>query len=174
MTRHALGLPFATLAAGMIATPLMLSAAHAQMTNQPPAPDQRGTPSATTNQPTARNQSGTDQLGMNTPASRNTVGPDATGRALPTMNVSRTTITRAGKAMHNVLAINKTYGAKLNATTDPATKQQIVATAKQKAMVAIKDQGLTIGQYNQVLASAARNPVLRQQLLNTAGFSASN
>jgi hypothetical protein len=96
------------------------------------------------------------------------------GRSMPAANVSRTTIAKAGKAMHQVMAINQSYGAKMSAATDPSTKAQIVAAAKQKAMAAISAQGLTVSQYNQVLASAQSNPAVRQQLLSTAGATANN
>lgn len=111
------------------------------------------------------------------PAMAQTASPGDTGsssgmRAVP--QVSPQTVSKAGKAMHNVLAINKSYGDKLQKTSDPAGKQELVAMAKQKATTAITDQGLTVGEYNQVLASARQNQSMRQQLLNAAGVTASN
>jgi hypothetical protein len=107
-------------------------------------------------------------------ATTHPVTPQAMGRSMPAANVSRTTIAKAGKAMHQVMVINQSYGAKMSAATDPSTKARIVAAAKQKAMAAISAQGLTVSQYNQVLASAQSNPAVRQQLLSTAGATANN
>ncbi|MCU4159598.1 DUF4168 domain-containing protein [Acidiphilium sp. AL] len=131
-------LPFAALAAGLIATPMLAGTALAQMT-APAAPQPR------------------QSTGM-----------------MPAHPLSHATIAKAGHALRKVVAINKMYGDKLAKTTDPAAKQQLVATAKQKAMGAITRQGLTVGQYDQVLASAEQNPAMRQQLLSAAGISAKN
>ncbi|MEE3501600.1 DUF4168 domain-containing protein [Acidiphilium acidophilum] len=110
------------------------------------------------------------------PAFAQTMAPGTTpgtssGTMMPAGPASSATIAKAGRAMHDVMAINQRYAAKLTASTDPATKQQIVARAKQKAESAITSHGLSVGQYNQVLASAQSNPALRRQLLNDAGLS---
>ena len=80
------------------------------------------------------------------------------------------TITRAGHALHDVLAINHQYGARLADTHDPAGKQRIVVLARQQAAAAIQRQGLTIDRYDQVLELARENPTVRQQLLQAAGI----
>lgn len=99
------------------------------------------------------------------------VAPTGSAQAAGIPPVSQATIAKAGQAMRDVVSINRTYAARLSASTDPATKAQIVARAKQKAEAAIAGQGLSVGQYNQVLASARQNPALRQRLLNDAGLS---
>ncbi len=81
------------------------------------------------------------------------------------------TVAKAGKALHQVLDINHTYGAKLAHTTDPAGKQRLIAAAKDKASAAITAQGLTVRQYDQVLAEARQNPALRARLFAAAGLS---
>jgi Domain of unknown function (DUF4168) len=80
------------------------------------------------------------------------------------------TIARAGHALHDVLAINHHYGARLADTHDPAGKQRIVVLAQQQAAAAIQRQGLTIDRYDQVLELARENPTVRQQLLQAAGI----
>ena len=138
-------LPFAALAAGLIATPLLAGTALAQMA-APPAPQGTGTSTM----------------------------PPTTNPGMPAQPMSHATIAKAGHALRQVVAINKMYGNKLAKTSDPAAKQQLVAAAKQKAMGAITSHGLTVGQYNQVLASAEQNPAMRQQLLSAAGLPAKN
>ncbi|EGO95746.1 DUF4168 domain-containing protein, partial [Acidiphilium sp. PM] len=87
-------------------------------------------------------------------------------------SASPQTIARAGKALHQVLEINHSYGAKLAHTTDPAGKQRLIASAKDKATTAITAQGLTVRQYDQVLAEARQNPALRARLFAAAGLPA--
>jgi parvulin-like peptidyl-prolyl isomerase len=107
-------------------------------------------------------------------ATTHPVTPQAMGRSMPAGNLSHATITKAGKALHEVMAINQSYKAKMSAATAPSTKNQILTAAKQKAMAAISAQGLTVSQYDQVLASAQNNPAVRQQLLSASGANANN
>ena len=95
-----------------------------------------------------------------------------TGSMSAAPSASPQTIARAGKALHQVLEINHSYGAKLAHTTDPAGKQRLIASAKDKATAAITSQGLTVRQYDQVLAEARQNPALRARLLAAAGLPA--
>ncbi len=96
----------------------------------------------------------------------------ATGPMSAAPSASPQTIARAGKALHQVLEINHSYGAKLAHTTDPAGKQRLIASAKDKATTAITAQGLTVRQYDQVLAEARQNPALRARLFAAAGLPA--
>ncbi|WP_287835117.1 DUF4168 domain-containing protein [Acidiphilium sp.] len=95
-----------------------------------------------------------------------------TGSMSAAPSASPQTIARAGKALHQVLEINHSYGAKLAHTTDPAGKQRLIASAKDKATAAITSQGLTVRQYDQVLAEARQNPALRARLFAAAGLPA--
>lgn len=95
-----------------------------------------------------------------------------TGSMSAAPSASPQTIARAGKALHQVLEINHSYGAKLAHTTDPAGKQRLIAAAKDKASAAITAQGLTVRQYDQVLAEARQNPALRARLFAAAGLPA--
>lgn len=167
-------LSFTAVAATLVAAPLLVGTGFAQMAGQSADQPQGGMPQSTTGQ-TNLGQTNMGQGNIGESANGTTPeAPGGMGRSMAATNVSHSTIAKAGKAMHNVLAINQSYGKQLSATTDPATKQQIVATAKQKAMIAIKNQGLSVGQYNQVLAAAEQNPALRQQLLSSAGVTAKN
>lgn len=110
--------------------------------------------------------------GQNAPG-QSAPGQNAPSQAMPApQNVSAARIHQAGKALHQVLAINHSYGAKLSGAKTTAQKQQVVAVAKQKATAAIKQQGLSIQQYNEVLAAAQRNPAVKAQLLAAAGVKA--
>ena len=95
-----------------------------------------------------------------------------TGSMSAAPSASPQTIARAGKALHQVLEINHSYGAKLAHTTDPAGKQRLIASAKDRATAAITSQGLTVRQYDQVLAEARQNPALRARLFAAAGLPA--
>lgn len=79
-------------------------------------------------------------------------------------------MTKAGHALKDVLKINHEYGAKLSQAKSKQAKQQIVSTARSKAKQAIQNDGLTVGQYNQVLAAARQNPKVREKLLAAANI----
>lgn len=95
-----------------------------------------------------------------------------TGSMSAAPSASPQTVAKAGKALHQVLEINHSYGSKLAHTTDPAGKQRLIASAKDKATTAITAQGLTVRQYDQVLAEARQNPALRARLFAAAGLPA--
>ena len=92
--------------------------------------------------------------------------------AAPAAAFPQATMTKAGHALRDVMAINRSYGSKLARTPDAAGKRQLIAEAKQQAQGAIARHGLTIAEYRQVLASAQQNPAVRQQLLSAAGLPA--
>ncbi|MGH7101465.1 MAG: DUF4168 domain-containing protein [Acetobacteraceae bacterium] len=81
---------------------------------------------------------------------------------------SAATITNAGHALHDVMAINHTYSEQLNQTKDPASRQQIITEDKAKGAEAVNRNGLTVDQYNQVLEAARKDPNLRQKLIDAA------
>jgi hypothetical protein len=101
----------------------------------------------------------------NSPARQQTPQGNATSS-----NYSDATIAKAGHALRDVLTINQTYRNKLTSTSDMATRRQIIADAKQQAVAAIGRDGLTVDQYNQILASARDNLAVRQRLLSAAGI----
>lgn len=84
------------------------------------------------------------------------------------------TITKAGQALRDVTEINRNYSEKLAKASDPAGKQQVIAAARRKAATAIRHDGLTVRQYDQVLASARRDPTIRERLLQAAHISQGN
>ncbi|HQT74495.1 MAG: hypothetical protein B7Z59_03200 [Acidiphilium sp. 37-67-22] len=106
------------------------------------------------------------------PGAATPVPAPTTGSMAAAPAASPQTVAKAGKALHQVLDINHTYGAKLAHTTNPAGKQRLIASAKSKATAAITAQGLTVRQYDQVLAEARQNPSMRAQLFAAAGLPA--
>jgi hypothetical protein len=94
------------------------------------------------------------------------------GGTAPAATVPPATMAKAGHALHDVMAINRSYGSKVAQTSDPAGKQRLITEAKQQAEGAIARDGLTIAEYKQVLATAQQNPAVRQQLLSAAGLPA--
>lgn len=85
-------------------------------------------------------------------------------------HVPQQELTKAGHALKDVLQINHEYGAKLSQAKSKQQKHKIVTMARSKAKQAIKSDGLTVGQYNQVLAQARQNPKVREKLLAAAGI----
>lgn len=81
---------------------------------------------------------------------------------------SEATITKAGHALHDVMAINHSYSDQLQQTKDPASRQQIMTEDKTKGTEAVNRNGLTVDQYNQVLEAARKDPNLRQKLIDAA------
>lgn len=100
-----------------------------------------------------------------------TGAPVPANQAMPApRHVSPVTIDKAGKALRQVLEINRSYGARMSGTTDAARKQQLVAAARDKATAAITREGLSVEQYDAVLAAARRDPAIRAELLGAAGL----
>jgi hypothetical protein len=85
--------------------------------------------------------------------------------------ISDPTITKAGHAFHDVSMINRDYNARYQNTADPSARQQIVTEDYQRGAEAVARNGLTLNEYNQVLAVAQQNPAVRQRLLAVAQMS---
>ncbi len=96
--------------------------------------------------------------------------PGVNGGAALSPTYSDATMTRAGHALRDVLSINQTYRQKLAATSDPDGKKQIVNEAKQQATAAVTRDGLSVDQYNGILADAQKDPTVRARLLSAAGI----
>lgn len=95
----------------------------------------------------------------------------AAGPALaqsPGPQFSAATITKAGHALHDVMAINQAYAGQLQHVTDPASRQQIIAEDETKGVEAVNRNGLTVDQYKQILEAARQDPTLRQKLIAAA------
>lgn len=96
--------------------------------------------------------------------------PAMSGNSATSPSYSDATMSKAGHALHDVLAINESYRQKLVATNDTNTKRQLASEAQQKATAAVTRDGLSVDQYNQILAQARQDPALRTRLLNAAGI----
>lgn len=83
--------------------------------------------------------------------------------------ISDTEITQAGQTFHDVSKINRDYSAQLSRTADAAARQQIVNEDRQQGAAACARHGLTVSEYQRVLAVAQQNPAVRQRLLSAAG-----
>lgn len=83
--------------------------------------------------------------------------------------ISDTEITQAGHTFHDVSKINQDYNARLSHTADAAARQQIINEDRQKGAEACARNGLTVNEYQRVLAVAQENPAVRQRLLTAAG-----
>jgi len=81
------------------------------------------------------------------------------------------TITKAGHAFHDVSMINRDYNTRFANTADPSARQQLVNEDYQRGAEAVARNGLTVGEYNRVLAVAQQDPAVRQRLLSVAGVS---
>lgn len=88
--------------------------------------------------------------------------------------ISDETLTRAGRAFHDVSQINQDYNNRYAATADPSARQQLVSEDYQRGVEAVARNGLSVDQYNRVLAVAQQDPSVRQRLLSIAGASQGN
>lgn len=80
-----------------------------------------------------------------------------------------TEITQAGQTFHDVSKINQEYNAQFSSTADATARQRIVNEDRQKGAEACARHGLTVNEYQRVLAVAQQNPAVRQRLLAAAG-----
>lgn len=85
-------------------------------------------------------------------------------------SVSDTTIQRAGKALKDVVAIRQRYSRQIQAGNG-GDQQELIKRAQAESAQAVKAQGLSVSQYNNVIELARSDPNVKQRLLTAAGAS---
>lgn len=84
------------------------------------------------------------------------------------VNPSDEVIAKVGRAVGQVTAIGENYRDGLAIARSDAEKQELARQAEEAAVQAISDQGLSIAQYNRVVAAADDDPALEERLLEAA------
>jgi hypothetical protein len=82
--------------------------------------------------------------------------------------ISDETVTKVGRAVGQIALIREAYREGLSELDGDGDKQELAERAEAAAVRAISDQGLSIVEYNRVVASADDDPELEQRLLAAA------
>lgn len=91
-----------------------------------------------------------------------------TGDGGTTPNFSDETVSRVGRAVGQIALIREAYQEGLNKLDSDDEKQELAERAEAAAVKAISEQGLSIPEYNHVVATADDDPALEQRLLAAA------
>lgn len=84
--------------------------------------------------------------------------------------VSAQSLAKFKKAFHNVLAISHKYSPKIRKTHNARKAQALQRKARTQMVQAVKNSGLSVRKYNDIVAKMQRDPTLRKQVMSgTAG-----
>ena len=78
------------------------------------------------------------------------------------------TISKAGRAVGQIALIRDAYRKGLNELDSDSEKQELAQRAEAAAVEVLNEQGLSIAEYNQMVATADDDPALQQRLLAAA------
>ena len=84
---------------------------------------------------------------------------------LQSADVSDQTVSQVGKAVVQILKLRQTMEASMATAHTDEERQSIADEVETAAVVAISDQGLTVEQYNQVIAAAQADSELEERVL---------
>jgi uncharacterized protein (DUF1015 family) len=84
---------------------------------------------------------------------------------LQSSDVSDETVTHVGKAVAHILKLRQTLEENMAAARTDEERQTIAEQVETAAVTAISDQGLSIDEYNQVIASARDDADLEERVL---------
>lgn len=82
--------------------------------------------------------------------------------------ISDETVSRVGRAVGQIVLIREAYREGLAELDSDGEKQELAERAEAAAVKAISEQGLSIVEYNHVVASADNDPDLENRLLAAA------
>jgi hypothetical protein len=85
--------------------------------------------------------------------------------ALQSADVSDQTVSQVGKAVVQILKLRQSMESTMATAHTDEERQSIADEVETAAVVAIGDQGLTVEQYNQVIASAQADGELEERVL---------
>jgi hypothetical protein len=83
-------------------------------------------------------------------------------------NFSDETVTKVGRAVGQIALIREAYREGLADLDSDGEKQELAQRAEQAAVQAISEQGLSVTEYNRVVATADDDPDLEERLLAAA------
>jgi hypothetical protein len=94
--------------------------------------------------------------------------PDA---AAPDASVSDQKLDQTAAAIQNVKKVKDNYGQKLSAAS-PDEKDKIMSDARVALEKAVTDQGLSVEEYDSIIAVAQNHPNVRERLVQRLGGAA--
>jgi hypothetical protein len=125
---------------------------------------------ATTHRRTRRSGAGLRQ--RSTAAQRREKVPEFRKNQLdgnePSIEVSEETISQVGKAVAHVAKVQQAYSARLGTAQTDDEKESLAQQAETAAIRAIREQGLSVDQYNQVVNAAEEDLDLQERVLAVA------
>lgn len=83
-------------------------------------------------------------------------------------HISSKALSEFKTAFHNVLAISKKYSPKIRQTHNAKKAQVLQRKAQTKMVQAVKNSGLTVQKYNNIVAKMQHDPSLRKQVMGGA------
>ncbi len=84
---------------------------------------------------------------------------------LQNADVSDETVSHVGKAVAQILRLRQTLEENMATARTDEERQNIAAQVETAAVTAISDQGLSVDEYNQVIASARDDAELEERVL---------
>ena len=86
----------------------------------------------------------------------------------PNTDISDEVVTKVGKAIGQIAAINQAYKTDMAAAETADEKHELAQRVELQAVDAVSDQGLSIEQYNEVVTAAEGSPDLEERLVTAA------
>lgn len=115
--------------------------------------------------------------GMQSPPGQQAPGQQAPAQQPPGANlpgaalqqhVNEQTLEKFADAFTEVMAIQETYTDKLHAAETNEEAQALQQRAQQEMVEAVQDNGLSVAEYNEVVAMMEQDPQLRERILRMA------
>jgi hypothetical protein len=83
-------------------------------------------------------------------------------------NITDETVSKVGRAVGQIALIREAYREGLADLDGEGEKQELAQRAEAAAVKAISEQGLSVMEYNRVVATADNDPELEERLLTAA------
>jgi predicted TIM-barrel fold metal-dependent hydrolase len=83
----------------------------------------------------------------------------------PAPSISDDKLDAAAAALQQVAAIHQAYRQRFAQAATPSDQDRIVAEAKDALTKAVKDQGLSVDEYNSIIETAQNDPEVRGKVL---------
>ncbi len=84
-------------------------------------------------------------------------------------DVSDTKVQQVGAALREINQVRNDYGARLTSAQTDEERQELQNEAQAVMVEAVTGQGLSVGEFNEVVEAADDDPTLRDRVLAAAG-----
>ena len=91
--------------------------------------------------------------------------PSAPELSTPSPSISDQKLDAAAAALEQVAAIQQTYRQRFAQASTPSDQERVVAEARDALTKAVKDQGLSVEEYNAIIEIAQDDPQVRGKVL---------